>query len=261
MSEPIIQIEDLSLTIANHTILHRISLELFESEAVSVIGPNGAGKTSLLKCIMRIYPGYQGTIRFMGKSIKKISQKNLAKYISYVPQADGRLFPFTVEQFVAMGRYPHLGPFTSYRPEDRQAVRQALQITNIEKFSHRDMNTLSGGERQIVLIAAALAQGGKAMLLDEPTTFLDPRHETEIYSILKKLNRDLGMTIVTVTHDINQAVLQSDRTFILKNGTIIFSGSSQEIMQNGILEQAYDKSFTFVAHPQTGQKIVVPEIV
>jgi iron complex transport system ATP-binding protein len=260
MKNLLIDIENLSLSIANKTILNSVSLQIYDGDYLSIIGPNGAGKTSLLKCLMRIYPGYTGTIRFQNKLLTKISQKNLARMISYVPQADGRVFPFTVAEFVMMGRYPHLSPFSSFNSEDRNAVDRALEMTRMNLFSTRFMNTLSGGERQIVFIAAALAQGAKIMLLDEPTTFLDPKHEAEIYAILKRLNRELGMTIISVTHDINSAVLQSDKVIILKQGKVMYWGKGQDVMKNEILEQAYDKPFTFIAHPNSGQTIIVPEL-
>ncbi|UCE06251.1 MAG: ABC transporter ATP-binding protein [bacterium] len=261
MRKPVIEIENLSLSLANKSILNSVSLQIFEGDYLSIIGSNGAGKTSLLKCIMRIYSDYQGTIWLMRIPLKKISQKSLAKQISYVPQANGRIFPYTVEEFVMMGRYPHLSPFTSFSADDRKAMRDALEITNTDSYANRLMNTLSGGERQTVFIAAALAQGASIMLLDEPTTFLDPKHEMAIYSILKKLNRDLGMTIVSVTHDINNAVLQSDRVIILKNGQIMHAGKAQDIMRNEILEQAFDKSFTFITHPKIDKKIILPDLI
>jgi len=260
MSNIIIEIENLSLSISKKEILKSISFQIFEGDFLSIIGPNGAGKTTLLKCMMRINSGYEGTIRFRGKSTHKMSQKSLARQISYVPQSNGRIFPFTVEEFVMMGRYPHLSPFTSFSVEDKDVVSKALHLTKTEHLAHRQLNTLSGGEKQIVFIAAALAQGAKIMLLDEPTTFLDPKHEAEIYTILKKLNRELGMTIVSVTHDINSAVLQSDRIIVLKDGNVMFIGDAQHVMENRILERAYEKSFTFLDHPKTGQKIIAPEV-
>jgi iron complex transport system ATP-binding protein len=260
MKQPVIEIVNLSLIINSKSILNSVSLQIFDGDYLSIIGPNGAGKTSLLKCLMRINSSYEGQIRFQGQSLEKISQKKLAKQISYVPQANGRVFPFSVEEFVMMGRYPHLNPFSSFSAADRDAVHHSLAITGIEPFADRLMNTLSGGERQIVFIAAALAQGAKIMLLDEPTTFLDPKHEAEIYAILKRLNQELGMTIVSVTHNINSAVLQSDKIVILKQGRVMYAGKAQDIIQSEILKQAYDKSFTFMIHPVTGQTIIAPEV-
>ncbi|MBN1351616.1 ABC transporter ATP-binding protein, partial [candidate division KSB1 bacterium] len=125
MECPIIDIDALSLLISKKRILNNVSLGVFEGEYVSIIGPNGAGKTSLLKCLMRIYTGYEGVIRIKGETIENVSQKALAKQISYVPQSIGRVFPFTVKEFVMMGRYPYLNPFTAVTGEDKLAVDSA----------------------------------------------------------------------------------------------------------------------------------------
>ena len=260
MSNPVIQINNLSLYISNNKIIDNVSFDIYEKDYLSIIGPNGAGKTSLLKCLMRIYSFSEGDIFFQGNPIKNFSQRNLAKQISYVPQSDGRTLPFTVEEFVMMGRYPHLSPFTSFSSEDKKAVRESLELTNAIQMSERLLFTLSGGERQTVFIAAALAQGADILLLDEPTTFLDPKHEQDIYHILRRINKELGITIVSVTHDINSAVLQGERIVILKNGSVQFEGEAIEIMDEKILAPAYDKDFTFLKHPLTGQTIIAPEV-
>ncbi|MBC8181094.1 ABC transporter ATP-binding protein [candidate division KSB1 bacterium] len=260
MRKPVIQINNLSLYISNKKILDNVSFNIYEKDYLSIIGPNGAGKTSLLKCLMRIYSYSEGDVFFRGNPIKKLSQRNLAKQISYVPQSDGRLLPFSVEEFVMMGRYPHLSPFTSFSVEDKKAVKESLELTNINQMANRSLNTLSGGERQTVFIAAALAQGADILLLDEPTTFLDPKHEHDIYRILRKINEELGITIVSVTHDINSAVLQGERIVILKNGAVQFEGEATEIMNKKILASAYNKEFFFLKHPKTGQTIIAPEV-
>jgi len=260
MITPMIQIKNLPLKIDEKPILNSISFDIFTSDYISIIGPNGAGKTSLLKCLMKIYPFPPGSIFLNSKPLETYSQKELAKYISYVPQSDGRFFPFSVEEFVMMGRYPHLSPFTSYTRTDRQAVFDALELTHASHLAHRQINTLSGGERQTVFIAAALAQGAEILLLDEPTTFLDPRHEDEICRILQHINRKIGKTIITVTHNINHAALYSDRVVILKHGEILYNGKAHEIMTNKILEKAYNKSFLFTRHPVSQDTIIVPEV-
>ncbi|MDZ7333217.1 MAG: ABC transporter ATP-binding protein [candidate division KSB1 bacterium] len=258
--KPIIEIENLTLNFGDKRILDSVSLQIFKGDYLSIIGPNGAGKTSLLKCIMRIYTGYQGTILVKDVPTTNLGQKRLARSISYVPQANGRIFPFTVEEFVMLGRYPYLSPFASFTAQDRIAAKEALSLTGLQCYADRLMTTLSGGERQIAFIAAAVAQGAEIMLLDEPTTFLDPKHEAEIYSILNRLNRELGMTIVTVTHDINMAALQSQRIVILKQGQIVSTGDAKQIMRNEVLAPAFDKQFVFLAHPITGQPIIAPEV-
>lgn len=259
MKRPLFEINDLSLSIGKNKILSSVSLDIYEGEYLSIIGPNGAGKTTLLKCLMRIITGIRGAVLLKGVPIEKLSQKNIARHISYVPQSDGRFFPFTVEEFVMMARYPYLSPFTSIGAKDKTAVHDALSLTNTTRFAERQMNTLSGGEKQTVFIAAALAQGSRILLLDEPTTFLDPKHESDIYKILKRINHEFCRTIVSVTHDINSAVLQSDRIAILKNGKITFCGKAQDVMNNTILEKVYGKPFTFIKHPKTGKLIIAPE--
>ena len=166
MRKPVIQINNLSLDISNKRILENVTFDIYEKDYLSIIGPNGAGKTSLLKCLMRIYSYSEGNIFFRGASIKNFSQRNLAKQISYVPQSDGRSLPFTVEEFVMMGRYPHLSPFTSFSAKDKKAVKEALELTDTIQMSDRVLTTLSGGERQTVFIAAALAEGADILLLD-----------------------------------------------------------------------------------------------
>ena len=194
-----------------------------------------------------------------GLQAERMGQRALAKRISYVPQSEGRFSPFTVEEFVLLGRYPFRSPFTSIRPEDRAAVREALRLTRIDHLAARRIDTLSGGERQTAFIAAAIAQGSGVLLLDEPTTFLDPKHEVDIRMILRRLNRDLGRTIVSVTHDINAAALESDRVVILKDGRVIFTGTAEEVMDDAVLSGAYGKPFVFVEHPSAGRRIVVPD--
>jgi iron complex transport system ATP-binding protein len=227
---------------------------------VAVVGPNGAGKTTLIKCICRIFRGGTGQIRVAGQELGHYSQRRLALRMSYVPQADGQVPPFTAHEFVMMGRYPHLSPFSSPTEEDEHAVRRALAVTDTEEFAERSLATLSGGERQKVFLAAALAQEADVLLVDEPTTFLDPKHRADICHLLATVNREHGLTIVAVTHDINRAVLTSSRVVALKQGRIVFSGGPDDFMDNDVLRNIYDISFTLVTHPVHGKTIVAPAV-
>ncbi|NOY87438.1 MAG: ABC transporter ATP-binding protein [Deltaproteobacteria bacterium] len=257
----IIEIVNYSYRIGQTGILHDVSMCVYEGEYLCVIGPNGAGKTTLLKCLDRINIGGQGVIRMSGRPLEEYSQKELAKLLSYVPQADMRMLPFSAGEFVLMGRYPHLSPFSALKPGDREIVEKAMKLTGTERFYHRPMGTLSGGECQKVLIAAALAQGAKVLLLDEPTTFLDPKHGEEVLGILARLNREEGITVVSVTHDINSAVLNGDRVVALREGSVRFAGPPAGLMNNSILEAIYDRRFLLTPHPQSGRMIVLPEDV
>ncbi len=257
--KPIIDIADFSFAIGDTRILDSVSFAVERGEYVSIIGPNGAGKSTLLKCIMRIHRGGTGGIAIDGEDIAGLGQKRLARIISHVPQEDRVDIPFTVEEFVTMSRYPHMSPFTTVRPEDRSAVRNALEIAGCTSFSDRMLDTLSGGERRTVAIAAALAQSGRIMLLDEPTTFLDPKHEMEILSLIRRVNRDVGATILSVTHNINHAAVYSDRIGIMQHGTMVFFGRPEEMMNNDVLAPVYDRTFTFIPHPGTGFPVIIPE--
>ena len=259
LGEPVIDIEGFSFRIGRKQILRDISLSIDAGEYVSIIGPNGAGKTTLLRCIDRINLGGTGTIRINGRPIEEYSRVGLAKLISYVPQANGQRFPFTVHEFVMMGRYPHLSPFSSIKRADLEAVNRAMEQTGIEEFAERLLGTLSSGERQKVFIAAALAQEANILLLDEPVTFLDYKHQSEIQNLLKRINNKSKATIVSVTHDINCAALASSRIFAIKNGSIVFCGKPEEVMTNEVLEKVYDKPFLFAKHPESGRPVVVPE--
>ncbi len=258
--EAAIEVRNFSFRLATKEILRDVSLTVRRGEYFSIIGPNGAGKTTLLKCIDRILDGGSGEIRIFGRPLGSYRQKELARRISYVPQADARMFPFTVEQFVLMGRYPYLSPFSSAGREDRQAVREALEITATAEFADRMLGTLSGGERQKVYIAAALAQGAEVLLLDEPTTFLDYRHQIEIRDVLARANRRSGVTVIAVTHDVNRAALDSDRVMALREGAVAFCGPPGEVMNRGVLERIYGVPLLLVPHPHARLPVIVPAL-
>ena len=255
---PLIEIVGYSLRLGGKHILRNVSFEVRRGEYLAVVGPNGAGKTTLLKCLMRIVGGGQGEVRIDGRPLATYGQRELARRLSYVPQAGDGVCAFTVEQFVLMGRYPYLSPLAAIRREDRLAVRAALDQTDTTRFADRRLGTLSGGERQKVYIAAALAQGADVLLLDEPTTFLDYRHQLEIRRLLVRLNRQSGATILAVTHDLGAAALDCHRIVALHEGTVAFQGSPAEIMRPDVLRRIYSVPLLLVDHPRTGTPVVVP---
>jgi len=257
---PMVTLSELSLCIESKVILQSISLDIRAGEYISIIGPNGAGKTSLLKCLMRIHAHYRGSIRISGRPTDTLAPRDLARQISYVPQSTEGPFPFSVYEFVMMGRYPYFSAFAPYSAQDRRAVDEALELTGMCGLCHRRLDTLSGGERQIAFIAAAVAQGAGIMVLDEPVTFLDPKHVQEIQNILQTLNRQKSTTIITTTHDLNSAALHSHRVVILKQGALIFADKPQNMMNNHVLSEAFEKQFIFMAHPETSQTIIAPEV-
>jgi iron complex transport system ATP-binding protein len=258
-TEPVISISKLGLTIKGNAILRDISLQVKKGDYLAIIGPNGAGKTSLLKCLMRIHSQFDGVVEINNHSTHMLSQRKLAMWMSYVPQLNGTTFPFTVEEFVLMGRYPYFNPLTAIDARDAHAVHDAMHHVDVVHLAQRPMMTLSGGERQLVLIAAALAQGAEILLLDEPSTYLDPQHKAKLYQTLRQLNETLHLTILIVTHDLNQAAIHSNRMVAMKQGTIVMDGTAQSIIQQEALQQVFNYSFTFVKHPSNGQFIILPE--
>ena len=240
-------------------ILRDVSFAVQEGEYLSILGPNGAGKTTLLKCLNGIVRNWQGEIRVGGDDVKKLQQREIARKLGYVPQLRDSPAAFTVRDFMLMSRYAYCGPFNPPSKTDYAVVSESLELTDMTAFAERRLSTLSGGECQKVYIAAALAQQAPVVLLDEPISFLDPRYQYEINRLLKQLNRDTRLTIVAVSHDINSAVLNSDRILALKQGRIVFWGSVREVMEPGTLQSIFDTEFTFAQHPVAGIPVVVPE--
>jgi iron complex transport system ATP-binding protein len=259
-AETVLEAKNFSLCLGGKEILRDISFRVARGEYVTIVGPNGAGKTTLLKCFDRLIDGGEGELVICGKASETYHQRDLARLIAYVPQADGRLIPFTVEQFLLMCRYPYLSPFASVSKEDRRTVREAMERTDTARFAERILTTLSGGERQKVYIAAAVAQGASIWLLDEPTTFLDYGRQSEILSLMAAANRQFGITIVSVTHDLNHAVLETDRVIAIKEGRLAFNGPPAEIMKPAVLQQIYGASLLLVDHPQASVPMIVPRI-
>lgn len=253
-----IEARDVSYTISGKTILSEVSFSLTSANYLSIIGPNGAGKTTLLKCLNRLLHTSSGTVEVLGKPIESYRQREIARLIGYVPQADSYYLPFSVFEFVLMGRYPHLSPFSTVSVEDKAIAMAAIEQAGGEDISDRSMHTLSGGERQKVFIAAALAQEARILLLDEPTTFLDYRHQVEIMDLMKRLNRDEGITIVAVTHDVNTALRMGGEVLGLKDGRVAFQGTPAELLENDTLESIYETPFRFVADAESDLPIVQP---
>lgn len=256
-TSPLLRITGLSVRLGGRPVLTNVSFTVAPGEYTVIVGPNGAGKTTLVRCLVRILRG-EGTVEIAGRSLESYRQRELARLIAYVPQAGNWAAPYTVEQFVTMARYPHLSPFSALSPDDRRAVGEALERTRTAAFARRMLDTLSGGERQQVGIAAALAQGARLLLLDEPTTFLDYRHQAEVLALLREANRETGVTILAVTHDLNHAALEADRAVALREGKVAFCGTARQLMHPEVLHGVYATDLLLIDHPAASIPIVVP---
>ncbi len=207
-------------------VLRGASIEFPAPGMVTVVGPNGAGKSTLLGIMAGLRAGYSGTCRYGGDEVRHWRRREFARRVAVVPQTFRVDFPFTAEQIVLMGRTPYCdGLFES--PRDHQAVERAMEVTDTVEFRARDVRSLSGGERQRVVLASALAQEPETLLLDEPTSFLDLKHQLAMYRLLRELSTQ-GILVIAVTHDLNLAVTHSDRIIVLDRGRLVADGPPEE---------------------------------
>ena len=218
-------------------VLHAASLEFAGPEFVAVVGPNGAGKSTLLGIMAGLRPNYSGHCEYAGTEVSRWRRRAFAREVCFLPQSLKMEFPFTAEQVVLMGRTPHCdGLFES--PEDWSVVERAMEATGTREFRGRDFRTLSGGERQRVILASAVAQQPRTLLLDEPTTFLDLKHQVAIYKLLRELSRQ-GLLVVAVTHDLNLAASYAGRIVVLDGGRVAADATPEEVLEPETIRRVF----------------------
>ena len=219
-------------------VLHLDQLDLQPGQFTAIIGPNGAGKSTLLSILAGLQPHYTGTCQLEGREMRDWPRDKLTRTVSFLPQKIDLAFPFTAEQVVFMGRTPHCeGLYDS--PEDAASVEQAMRLTDTLDFRERDYRSLSGGERQRVILASALAQAGQILLLDEPATFLDLKHQLAVYRLLRDL-AEQGRTVVAVTHDLNIAAATAHRMLVLYRGRAIADGDPKTALSEDVMRCVFE---------------------
>ncbi len=241
--------------------LANVSLSVSPGMLYCLIGPNGSGKSTLLKLLLGALELQGGEIAFLGRPLARWSRRDLARRIGVVPQSEELAFPLTVREMVAMGRYPHLGLLDRPGPEDERALDDALRRCDIAELAARPLATLSGGERQRVRIARALAQQPQTLVLDEPTTSLDIRHEMQIFELLAELARVDRVTIVLVTHNLNLAARYADRLLLLSEGSPAAEGRPGDVLSREIIERVYGWPVIVSEHPGPGPDAGSPQII
>jgi iron complex transport system ATP-binding protein len=237
-------------------IINDVSLEIARGGLTALLGPNGAGKTTLLRLLLGTLEPSNGTISFAGRSLTTTTRIVLAREIGVVPQGEGEP-SFTVREIVAMGRYPHLGPWQRERVEDVAAIDRAMHRCDVAQFADRWVTTLSGGEQQRVRLARALAQEPSTLVLDEPTSSLDIRHEMTTFELLARL-RDDDVTVLIATHNLNLAARYADTVVLMDTGRVVAAGSPADVITPATIEAAYDWPVDVTPH-RSGAPQVSPK--
>ncbi|MDI6794394.1 MAG: heme ABC transporter ATP-binding protein [bacterium] len=235
-----LKVENISASYRERQVLEGISFQVGEGEFLGIIGPNGAGKTTLLKVMTGVKQPLAGKVMLDGKNLDSLSRKQIARIMAVVPQSSFIPPLFTVEDVVLMGRYPHQKSRFTTTEEDCQAVEEAMRKTNTTGFRHRLVSELSGGERQEVIIARALAQEPKILMLDEPTANLDIKHQMKILGLARTLVREGSITAIMVIHDLNLAARFCDQLILLHDQKIQAEGSPQEVLTPTNLAKSYE---------------------
>ena len=234
-----IKIENLSFGYGPENLFSDITLTFSEGKYTAIIGPNGAGKSTLLKLLNGLLVPNRGIIKVLGRNIETYDEKELARSIAYVPQQTKSNFSYRARDIVAMGRHPYSGIFQTQTEEDRDSVDRALDSVDATHLGHRLYSELSGGEQQRIILASALAQDPRVLLLDEPSAFMDIYHQLKLHGIMEDLSKDRGITIIAVTHHLNLALGYADHIVVMNEGEIVTEKSPDDLVKSKIFETVF----------------------
>ena len=239
MTDSALRIHKLAFAYDQAKVFEGLDFSVARGEFFIIIGPNGSGKTSLVKAMSGLEKPWMGGVEVLGRSLGSYSRRSLARKMAVVPQQVNLQTEFSIFETVLMGRYPFHGLLGMESREDLELADRSMEVTGIEHLKDRNMSQLSGGEQQRVLIARALCQEPEILVLDEPISALDLAHQVRIMDLLERLNRDNGLTVIMVVHNLNTASLYADRILLLSEGGMTALGSPQDVLTFDILEKAF----------------------
>ncbi len=251
-TEPFLYAEGVHAGYGDLPVLEGVDFEVHQGRVVGIVGPNGAGKTTLLRVLTGVIPVRKGRVILEGRRIDEWSRRAVARRLAVLPQAGDILFDFTVGDIVSMGRLPHQSLLTGETAEDREAVAEALRAVGMQQYARRSFLELSGGERQRAIMARALAQRPRVLLLDEPTSHLDLGHQRAVMSYARALAGEHGLAVVTILHDLNTASLYCDELVVLFGGTVFARGTPEEVLRPEVIREVYGAEVEIVTHPRLG---------
>ncbi|WP_179233414.1 ATP-binding cassette domain-containing protein [Burkholderia sp. AU16741] len=258
LQAPFFALERVSFEAAGRVLLHPVDLAFARGSVVGLLGHNGSGKSTLLKLLARQQRPHGGTIRLQGRPLDAWANRALARAIAYLPQHLPSTDGLTVRELVALGRYPWHGALGRFGDDDRAMVDEALRATDTAAFADRAADSLSGGERQRAWLAMLVAQRSECLLLDEPISALDIRHQIEVLALVRALALERGLCVVVVLHDVNLAARYCDRLVALRQGRVVVDGTPAEFMCDAVLTDVYDVRMGTVAHPMGDGRIGFP---
>jgi iron complex transport system ATP-binding protein len=250
-------VEQITCRYGSRTVLSDFSLQVERGEFLAVVGPNGSGKSTLVRAISRVIRPAAGRILLSGRDIASLSARALAREVAVLSQETAISFDFTVEEVVRMGRLPHLSRFRGETEADRRAVEEAMALTRTAEMAGRLVTRLSGGERQRVLFARALAQQPSLLILDEPTAHLDIAYQVELLDLTWRLNRERGLTVIAVLHDLNLAALYASRILMMREGRPVAHGAPPEVLTEENVAAVYGSRVRVVEVPEEGRPHVM----
>ncbi len=257
-SSPAFTTDEVSTGYGSHVVSRRLSLTIEHGTRTALVGPNGSGKSTTLKTLARLIAPLRGAVYLSGEDINRLPTRQVARQMAILPQVHEVPAELTVMELVEQGRFPHVGALGMLRRRDDEAIQDAIGMTRLADFVHRPIDTLSGGERQRAWMALALSQQTDILLLDEPTTFLDVGHQLDLLELITGLNRDRGVTIVMVLHDLNHAARFSDRMIAMSGGDVVADGPPEEVLTPRLLRDCFGVEASVVNDPVTGSPMCIP---